>query len=174
MKKLPLFLAFVLGLILTTCSSAQTSITNQPPTSGGQAGADESAQQAHSPDMARSDNQGAVTFAVKPENLTNPGNVLIFDVSMNTHSVDLSMDLAQLATLATDNGRSVQAILWNAPRGGHHISGKLSFSTDVDGMQLLAGVTRLTLTIINVDAPERVFTWDFDPLEFFTPHIEKK
>ena len=70
------------------------------------------------------------------------------------------MDLANLATLTTDSGRTVQATLWDAPRGGHHVSGTLSFPASVDGKALLDGVTKLTLTIKDVDAPQRAFTWD--------------
>lgn len=79
---------------------------------------------------------------------------------MSTHSIDLSMDLATLATLTTDNGRTVQAMLWNAPSGGHHVSGTLSFPASVDGDLLLDGATKVILTIENVDASKRVFTWD--------------
>ncbi len=43
--------------------------------------------------------------------------------------------------------------------GGHHVSGVLSFPTVADGVTLLEGASHLTLTIHNVDAPERSFTW---------------
>lgn len=110
-------------------------------------------------DITKSDAQGAVTVDVTPENLENPGDTLIFDVAMNTHSVDLSMDLAQLAVLSTDNGKSVQATLWDAPQGGHHLEGQLSFPSTLDGNNLLDGAKSVTLTITNVDAPARIFTW---------------
>ena len=84
---------------------------------------------------------------------------LEFEVAMNTHSVDLSMDLSQLATLTTDTGVSVQANGWDAPGGGHHVSGKLSFPATKDGKAILEGATKITITIINVDAPSRTFEW---------------
>jgi hypothetical protein len=111
------------------------------------------------PDLSKSDAQGSVTVAVKPLNLDKPGDTLVFDVSMNTHSVDLSMDLATLATLTTDNGQTVQGIQWNGPKGGHHVEGKLTFPATYDGKPLLEGARELTLTIKNVDAPTRLFTW---------------
>ena len=122
------------------------------------------AQAAAGDDLTRTDEQGAVVVRVKPlnlsNNLSNPGETLDFDVAMDTHSVDLSMDLGTLATLTTDNGRSVPATKWDAPAGGHHAEGTLLFPAKLEGVPILEGATRLTLTLRNVDAPERVFTWN--------------
>lgn len=109
---------------------------------------------------SRLDEQGTVTVAVTPLNLDDPGDTLDFEVSMNTHSVDLSMDLAPLAMLTNDTGKTVQATLWDAPRGGHHVNGTLSFPATADGSSLLEGTGTLTLTIREVAVPERVFVWD--------------
>jgi hypothetical protein len=106
------------------------------------------------PNLTRTDSQGQVTVTVIPINLVNLGDTLTFDVSMNTHSVDLSMDLSKLAKITTDNGKSAQAIKWDGPRGGHHVQGKLTFSAGE-----FSGAKKLTLTINNVDVPSRVFTW---------------
>jgi len=149
-------LALLLGLVLTACG----------PSPSGNDGAPESVTPTAQPTQvsgaapARTDNQGAVTLVVTPLNLGNPGATLDFDVAMNTHSVDLSMDLTTLATLTTDTGRAVQAIRWDAPQGGHHVEGELSFPAGVDGASLLQGAAKLTLTLRNVDAPERVFVWE--------------
>ena len=112
-------------------------------------------------DLKRSDGQGMVTVEVTPLNLSNAADsvTLDFDVAMNTHSVDLSMDLAQLATLTTDAGVTVQATKWEATPGGHHVSGKLIFPATKDGKGVVEGASKLTLTIVNVDAPSRVFEW---------------
>src|SRR5512138_3646623 len=40
-------------------------------------------------DMTRIDEQGAVIIEVTPLNLGTPADTLEFDISMNTHSVDL-------------------------------------------------------------------------------------
>ena len=106
------------------------------------------------------DKQGQVTVLVKPLNLTNPAETLDFEVTLDTHSIDLSMDLAALASLTTDDGRQVMATGWDAPEGGHHVSGVLSFPVLVDGVDLLDETTSLTLTLRDVDVPERVFTWN--------------
>lgn len=111
----------------------------------------------------RSDNQGAVVVEITPVDLKTSADTLAFDISLNTHSVDLSMNLAAEATLATDTGRSVNGLSWDAPAGGHHVAGTLTFPASIDGTRLLAGASKVTLTIKGLDAPERVFTWDLNP-----------
>ena len=105
------------------------------------------------------DNQGAVTVAITPSNLNSAEETLNFLVVLNTHSIELGMDLAQLATLATSTGISVDAELWDAPLGGHHVEGVLSFPALQDGLPIMDGATELTLIIRDVDAAERVFHW---------------
>jgi hypothetical protein len=169
MKKLSLLLVVVMGVALVACGSAQRVISSNPgiasaksqPTAiQAQSQSTASQAQSQSDDLVRTDNQGAVTLSVHPINLASPGDSLNFEVSMNTHSVDLSMDLATLATLTTDNGSSVKGSSWDGSLGGHHVSGTLTFPANVDGKPLLDGATKLTLTIDNVDAAERIFTWD--------------
>jgi hypothetical protein len=83
-----------------------------------------------------------------------------FTVVLNTHSIDLSMDLGPLATMTTDTGLSVPAKLWDAPLGGHHTSGRLVFPLGPEALPMLDEASRLTLTIINLDVPSRVFEWE--------------
>jgi hypothetical protein len=171
MKRFALPLLLVLTLILSACASAQTaSVPTQPATqpvsNAVPTSTDDPAliptlfpNTAGNRDLARMDEQGAVIFEVTPLNLGTPADSLEFDVTMNTHSVDLSMDLAQLATLTTDAGVIVQATKWDATPGGHHISGKLIFPSMQDGKSILEGASKLTLTVVNVDASSRVFEW---------------
>lgn len=107
----------------------------------------------------RLDEQGAVVVEVTPANLNSGAETLDFGVALNTHSVDLGMDFATLSTLTTDTGLTVDASAWSGASGGHHVSGTLSFPATVDGAALLGGATEITLTIRDVDAPERVFVW---------------
>lgn len=108
---------------------------------------------------SRLDEQGAVVVDVTPANLNSPAGTLDFGVGMNTHSVDLSMDLAALSTLTTDTGVTVEASGWTGAPGGHHISGTLSFPATADGAPVLEGASEVRLTIRGVDAPERIFVW---------------
>ena len=110
-------------------------------------------------ELTRMDEQGMVVVELTPLNFGMPGDTLEFDVSLNTHSVDLSMDLAQLSTLTTNTGVVIQALSWDAPLGGHHVSGKLTFPAMKDGISIMDGVTNITLQIRNVDADLRTFEW---------------
>ncbi len=86
----------------------------------------------------------------------------VFDIVMDTHAVDLDgFDLKQLAMLRVD-GREIQPAGWDAPKGGHHRSGTLSFSaTGSDGRRLLTADTRSIELIIRdiAGVPDRVFLW---------------
>ena len=159
MKIARLISVLVLGFTLVACGSAQAGSSNSGIAS---ANSQPTATQAGSvsDDLIRTDSQGAVEFSVQPLNLDNPGDSIVFEVSMNTHSVDLRMDLSTLATLSADNGYSVQGVSWDGTLGGHHVSGKLSFPARSDGKSILDGATKLTLSIKNIDAPERIFSWD--------------
>lgn len=112
------------------------------------------------PTATLTDEQGAVSVVVTQLNLNGPGDTLDFAVAMDTHSVELDMDLTQTATLTTDTGLALSPSRWDAPSGGHHVSGTLSFVALADGAAVLDGATHLTLTIRDVNAPERVFTWE--------------
>jgi hypothetical protein len=110
-------------------------------------------------ELTRSDSQGAIIADITPLNMGVPADTLDLNVVLTTHSIDLSMDLAALSTITTDTGVKVAATLWDAPRGGHHVEGKLIFPATKDGKRILDGATKLTLTIVNLDAESRVFEW---------------
>lgn len=110
-------------------------------------------------DMTKVDDQGPVVVAVRPLDLSRASDVLEFEVSMDTHSVDLSMDLASLSSLTTDTGAQAQVLSWDGTPGGHHVRGKLIFYVMPNGKSMLEGATTLALTIIDVYAPRRTFEW---------------
>jgi hypothetical protein len=156
MKRILLPAPLILSLVLAACSAASTPL---PSNSQSAPASTESSSPSNNSAM-RTDQQGAIIFEITPLNLDVPTDTLEFDVVLTTHSIDLSMDLATLSTLTTDTGVSVDATLWDAPLGGHHVEGKLIFPSTKDGKSILEGATKLTLTIINVDAPSRIFVWE--------------
>lgn len=175
MRRLSLLFFLIFVLVLAACSSTAPSTSTQPAaepstipptlpaTTPTQASAASPTQQAGVQVIQLAeltDSQGAVTVVVKPLGLNSSQDTLSFEVTLDTHSIDLSMDLAALATLSTDTGMKVQAARWDAPLGGHHVSGTLSFPSSVDGKTILDGASKLTLIIKDVDTAERVFTWD--------------
>jgi hypothetical protein len=109
--------------------------------------------------ISRLDTQGAVEIEVIPKEIRLTEGMVDFDVFLNTHSIDLSMDLTQLSILETDTGFSITAASWSGLPGGHHISGVLSFPAESDGLQVLIDASRITITIRDIDAPERVYVW---------------
>jgi hypothetical protein len=149
MKRIILPALLTLSLVLAACSATSTPL---PPSTESSSPSNDSA--------TRTDQQGAIIFEITPLNLDAPTDTFEFDVVLTTHSIDLSMDLATLSTLTTDTGVSVDATLWDAPLGGHHVEGKLIFPATKDGKLILEGSTKLTLTIVNVDAPTRIFEWE--------------
>lgn len=150
----------LVATFLIGCAQAQAESPTSTPLPAATANAADSNA---SENLIRIDEQGAVVVEVTPINLNSPGDTIDFDVAMNTHSVDLSMDLTGLATLTTGAGRTVQASTWTGGQGGHHVRGTLSFPASLDGKPLLEDVTTLTLTIRDVDAPERTFEWSLNP-----------
>ncbi len=149
-------------LVLAACANASASKISDSPTPILITPPSQSIAPDAEGDMSRTDTQGMVSVDVTPINLTDPGDSLDFEVSLNTHSVNLNMDVASLASLNTDNGNTVKGIAWDGGSGGHHVSGKLSFPAIIGGKSILDGATTLTLTIKNIDAPERVFTWSLN------------
>lgn len=85
-----------------------------------------------------------------------------FLVTLDTHSVTLDgYDLAQLAVLRVD-GVTVSPVRWDAPAGGHHREGTLTFpSIGNHGNQLITEQTqKVELVLRGIgDVPERVLTW---------------
>ena len=106
-------------------------------------------------DLTRTNEGGSVTFAIKPINLGSGASTLDFDVSMNTHSVELNFDLKQLAVLKTDTGAEIKPSAYQVG-SGHHVESKLSFPADK-----ISGARMLTLILKNVSGvAERTFTWN--------------
>lgn len=103
---------------------------------------------------------GQVTIKVT---WAGPAGGLVFQVTMDTHAVDLDeYDLNTLAVLRTAQGIEVRPSAWDAPKGGHHRQGALTFPAQgPDGKALLSQDAReITLTIRDVaGVPERTFRW---------------
>ncbi len=76
--------------------------------------------------LVQSNTGGAVTIDV--EWVKTGDGSLIFNVSMNTHSVDLDRyDLGKLAVLRDSAGNEYHPVSWDSATGGHHRQGTLAF-----------------------------------------------
>ena len=106
---------------------------------------------------------GGVTVKVTPLTLTNEEAAsLDFAVSLDTHTVELNYDLAQLVTLADNLGNTYTPAAWTPEKSdGHHVGGLLSFADRATILQ--EGVTELTLTVADVaGVAERQFVWSIE------------
>lgn len=109
--------------------------------------------QADSALPAQESYEGRVMVEVTPLEVT-PGQPWRFEVSLNTHSVALSHDMAASTVLLAADGNELPAVEWSGDGpGGHHRSGVLIFATPHPAPE------RITLKIRAVAADERVFTW---------------
>lgn len=136
-------------VVLSACSSAAASV--QAPSATGGTNATASLTNAQVSDA------GQVSISVT---WNRPDSGPVFDVAMNTHSVDLdNLDLTQLAVLETPAGEQ-HPVSWDAPRGGHHRSGTLTFAPITpDGSPTLgSGPVRLVFRDV-AGIPERTFQW---------------
>ena len=96
-----------------------------------------------------------VTVKVTPKTVGASDGRWEFSVVFDTHSADLSDDLVQSASLATDDGRTLKPADWTgAAPGGHHREGVLAF--DVPAPR----PTSIELRIIRPgESGPRTFRW---------------
>ena len=95
---------------------------------------------------------GAVEVAITPVSVES-GKDVIFELSLNTHSVELNYDYTQIATLTDENGNSYKPTEWTGGNSGHHLNGKLVFPP------FSKQAEELTLTLNDVDNKIEVFNW---------------
>ena len=98
---------------------------------------------------------GNVTVSVTPRILTS-ANRPQFDVTFETHSVELDFDVGSLTALTDETGTSFGTAAWDgSPPGGHHREGVLTFSRTLPTTKTVA------LTFTNVAGiSARTFTWE--------------
>ena len=98
---------------------------------------------------------GNVKITVTPKTLT-VGEKPSFDVVFETHSVDLTFDVAQISSLVDDKGKIFNQSVWEGSEpGGHHREGILTFNT------VLSETKFVELIIRNmVGVAERKFKWN--------------
>lgn len=134
--------------ILTACSPAEPGSKGTPTT----------VSQPNEPlNPVQSNSGGSVTIEARL--LGHQNGTMVFEISMDTHSVDLDKyDLKQLAVLRDDKGSEYIPIDWTAAPGGHHRSGKLVFA------HADKSAKTFELMIRNVaGVSERVLRWQVQP-----------
>ena len=154
--KLAIFASIV--VLVAGCSSSAPPVSVGPSPSAGAStlgpateSSDASSQQRQTIDG------GQVTVVV---DWAGPASGASFDVTLDTHSVDLdALDLTK-ATLQNDRGEMLTAVAWDAPKGGHHREGRLVFAGG-DVTSFLAGAEWVEMTLVGIgDLPERTLRWE--------------
>ena len=143
----PLVAGLLAALILAGCSSAATTTTKPqgaPPVS-----------QPGEPSKAPVQSSSGGSVTIEARLLGHQNDSLVFEISMETHSVNLDgYDLKQLALLRDDKGGEYSPIEWDSAPGGHHRGGKLVFAHPDKSPRMFE------LTIRNVaGVNERVLRW---------------
>lgn len=148
----PLLVATI--VLLAACSPSTT------PGSGSTASAStESGWTAPAGGTTQTSDGGQVTVVV---DWAGPAEGAVFDVTLDTHSVDLdALDLAD-AVLRNDRGETLTAEPWAAPKGGHHREGALTFEGDTASFFTDARWVELVLSGVG-DLAERTVRWEVAP-----------
>lgn len=97
--------------------------------------------------------EDSITVSAKPIKLSSKENV-VFEISLNTHSVELNYNLKELAVLIDEKGREYKPVSWDGEVGGHHLSGNLTFPS------LGKNTKSFQLKIRNIAGIERIFSWN--------------
>ncbi len=107
---------------------------------------------------ARSSDVGGVRVVVQPRTSAPVDGKWEFNVTMDTHTKPLTIDLAHASVLIDDTGQRVAATAWHgdAP-GGHHRKGVLQFPFQA------ATAKSIQVQINGVGGSEpRVFKWQIN------------
>jgi hypothetical protein len=98
--------------------------------------------------------ENAVRVDVKPIQLA-AGKPALFEIRLNTHSVNLAYDIAQISSIEDSQGKVYKATAWKGSSpGGHHRRGTLEFP------ELEGNPQTIKLIIRGIaDVPTRVFEW---------------
>ncbi|MBI2832471.1 MAG: hypothetical protein HYX79_09460 [Chloroflexi bacterium] len=100
----------------------------------------------------------AANVTIEVELVRIEGSTLVFEVAMDTHSVDLDkFNLGELAILRDGTGKEYRPASWNAEAGGHHRSGTLTFR--LPDSSSLANSKYMEMVIRDVAVKERVLKW---------------
>lgn len=137
--------AIVLGIIVTivAISLIVLNINSSGNTAGGEVAA-----------ASKTVSQNGLTVAATLQSFSYGEQVRI-DLSLNTHSGDLSFNPSNVATLKDSNGIRYAATAWSgSPISGHHASGTLIFPV------LNGKPSTVALALTNVYGADWLFEWD--------------
>lgn len=95
---------------------------------------------------------GEVEVEVTPA-IMEPGSNMVFDVTLNTHSVDLSYDYTTIIRVEDDKGNVYKTIGWSGGEGGHHLRGQI----ELEPVSIEA--KKIMLIVDGIDSQKEIFEW---------------
>ncbi len=108
--------------------------------------------------LAQSNTAGALTIDM--EWIKAEDGSLVFNVAMNTHSVDLDQyDLGELTILRDDADNEYHPVSWDSAPGGHHRKGTLTFPLPDSVSQGKAKYIEVMIRDV-AGIEERVLKWE--------------
>lgn len=144
-------LVAVMIVVLAACSSSPSTVSSSPAPASGDPGSTAPA----AGGTTQTSDGGQVTVVVS---WPGPAAGAVFDVKLDTHSVNLdALDLSD-AMLRNDRGETLSARPWAAATGGHHREGELGF--EGDAVAFFAGTSWVELVLSGIgDLAERTLRW---------------
>ncbi len=104
--------------------------------------------------QTKTDSQSSVTIEVTPKSIGADKQENIFELSLNTHSVDLNYDFQKVIILKDNLGNKYEALEWTGGEGGHHMDGEIIFP----GINKNAKI--IEMEIDGVGGVKRSFKWN--------------
>lgn len=74
--------------------------------------------------LPQSQTGGEVEVTIEPKQLV-VGKEMVFEVSLDTHTVELDEEMTQVVRVTDELGRDYEVISWSGGKGGHHVNGEL-------------------------------------------------
>lgn len=157
-------LVLVIAVLVTACAGGTTpgsaAPAASPPASAAAQGTADAGAAAPTVPQAEADSVtddgGGVTVRATWAGI---GAGAVFELALDTHSVDLDpLDLRD-GILRNDRGQTMTTPSWSAPPAGHHRSGELRFAGD--GQTFFASAKWIELVLFGIgDVAERTLRWD--------------
>ena len=95
---------------------------------------------------------GEVEVEVLPLQLYS-GAPVVFELSLDTHSVDLDYDFRKISNLKDNFGNNYNVVEWGGGSGGHHLKGELTFE------KLKGNVGSIVLNLDSIGGIKEKFKW---------------
>lgn len=106
-----------------------------------------------SPYTTQTNKEGEVTIEVTPKKI-GTGEKNIFEISFNTHSVNLDFNFTKIIVLEDNLGNKYQAMEWTGSNSGHHLNGDIIFP------KINEQAKSINLIIKEIEGMEKTFSWN--------------